>query len=101
MGEASDAIDVGRAVVEEQTSKFYEFNITEEDALKQAVQEARKALHDDLTSVRDEVKAARDAVHDAATTLAQITKVDEFEVEESESDENPELEDSETDEQEQ
>lgn len=85
--EAENAIAAARSAVEAQAGKVYTFNIpvtatatTTEQNLKPAVGEARRALHADLTAVREKVKAAQAAVRKAATTLAQIPRVDETKV---------------------
>lgn len=75
--EAKNAIAVSRAAIEMQSGKVYSINITSEEALKNSAVTARKALHDDVIKVFDTVKMAREAVKKAATTLAQIPKVDE------------------------
>lgn len=74
---ATQAIAAARAAIQTQSGKTYTITITSEDNVRTDVGKTRKALHDDLVKVRDAVKAAREAIRQAATTLAQIPKVDE------------------------
>ena len=78
---AHKAIETAREAVKAQAEKVYEPpEITTEENLKLEVGKLRKALHDDLKTVEKLVKDARDAVRQAAVALAQIPKVDEWEV---------------------
>lgn len=80
---ARTAIGTGRDTVKAQAAKTYTINLPDiiststMSAVKSAMQSVRDALKNDLTAVRDVVKAARDAVQKAATTLAQIPRVNE------------------------
>jgi len=78
---ARQAIEKAREAVKTQAQKVYQPpQITTEANLKLDVGKLRKQLHDDLKAVEKLVKDARDAVRQAAVTLAQIPRVDEFEV---------------------
>ena len=74
---AKTAIAAAKTAIQAQSAKTYPVAVTTEDRLKADVGAARKALHADLLKVHEAVKAAREAVHKAATTLAQIPKVDD------------------------
>ncbi len=74
---AKTAIAKSREAIKAQAAKTYKATITTEGKLKADVGSARKALHTDLKTVEATVKAAREAVKKAATTLAQIPRVDE------------------------
>lgn len=78
--EATNAIALSRTAIQNQTVKVYAPVISTESALKTDIGEIRKALHNDLAGVQETVKTAQEAVKKAATTLAQIPKVDELEV---------------------
>ncbi len=78
---AQGTIASARSAVEEQVSKTYDIQIQDESTLKSNVGETRKKLRDDLAAIHATVKTAYTAVRAAATTLAQIPKVDEMEVE--------------------
>lgn len=77
--DALKAIEVSRLAIQAQAGKTYTITVTTENNLRADVSKVRKALHDDLSSVRETVKTAREAVRKAATTLAQIPRVDEDE----------------------
>lgn len=80
--EATDAIAASRTAVQNQAAKVYDApTINTENTLKTDVGKIRQALHNDLTAVQEIVKNAQEAVHKAATALAQISKVDELEIE--------------------
>ena len=75
---AQAAIDAARATVQTQAGKLYNVTISgQEPKLKAEVGKARQTLHNDLAAVRKIVQVAREAVHTAATTLAQIPKIDD------------------------
>lgn len=78
--DAQSAISASRQAIETQAGKTYKIDITTETGLRQDVGKARQGLHDDLVKVRDTVFAGREAVKKAATTLAQIPKINEIEV---------------------
>ncbi|MBI4993721.1 apolipoprotein A1/A4/E family protein [Candidatus Wolfebacteria bacterium] len=78
--EATNAIAASRTAIQNQTGKIYAPTISSESALKADVGEIRKTLHSDLTVIQETVKTSQEAVKKAATTLAQIPKVDELEV---------------------
>ena len=81
INEARLAIDKAREAVEKQAEKVYEPpQITTEENLRTDVGKLRKALHDDLKTVEKLVKEARDLVYKAAVALAQIPRVNEYEV---------------------
>ena len=81
---AHTAIASARTAVETQAGKAYSFDVTTEENLKVDVGEARQALHNDLTAVKEIVRQAHVAVKDAAVVLAQIPRVDDLEVETNE-----------------
>lgn len=74
---ATQKIKDARDAVARQAGETYPLAITTDAALRADVGRARQALHDDLAKVRTTVVAARDAVHNAATTLAQIPRVND------------------------
>lgn len=74
---AETAIANARAAVSAQAGKTYRVTISTEAALKADVGKTRQALQADLKSVREAIRLAHDAVRKAATTLAQIPRVDE------------------------
>lgn len=74
---AKNAIASAREAIKTQTDKTYALAITTEENLKRDLGKARQALHADLIKTQEAVGGARDAVHKAATTLAQIPRVDE------------------------
>lgn len=78
---AKTAIAAARTAIQTQAGKTYTITVGTEETLKANAQAARKLLQDDLEKVRLIVKSAYEAVHKAATTLAQIPKVDEEESE--------------------
>jgi len=82
---AETAIASARGSIAEQAGKVYDIDITTEDKLKSDVTEARKALRGDLEILKEVVKKAHNAIREAAVSLAQIPKVDEYEVEEGDS----------------
>jgi len=71
------AIDAARAAIASQTAKVYNITISDDTTLKNDVGKARRALQADLKIVHEKVKAAYEAARNAATTLAQIPRVDE------------------------
>src|SRR3989338_7449761 len=80
ISDAEQAISASRSAVEIQSKKTYDFTFDSEETLKLNIGKARQALHSDISGVRKTVFDAREAVRRAATTLAQIPKVDELEV---------------------
>lgn len=64
-----------------QAAKTYAIEVTTEETLRAAVEAAREALRADLTTVRESVKETHTALRVAATTLAQIPRVNDLEVE--------------------
>jgi len=92
ISEAESVIAASRSAIELQADKTYSIEINEEDTLRIDVGETRKAVHADLSNVRDTVRSAHDAVRRVAVALAQIPKVDELEVELNEEDEGSSLE---------
>jgi hypothetical protein len=87
VSEVEKAISTAKAKIEEarkavisQAEKVYEPpQITTEQNLKLDVGKLRQQVHSDLKAVEKLVKEAREAVRTAATTLAKIPRVDEFE----------------------
>lgn len=82
---AKKAIEDARTAIQTQAGKVYSTTFTstsasDKDTLRADLTLTRNQLKQDLESVKTKVKAARDAVHNAATTLAQIPKVDELEI---------------------
>ena len=75
--DALSSITSARSAVQVQAGKTCIVTVTTENNLRVDVGKARKCLHDNLTVVREAVKAAKEAVRRAATTLAQIPRVDE------------------------
>src|SRR3989338_1748716 len=75
--DALSSITSARSAVQVQAGKTCIVTVTTENNLRVDVGKARKCLHDNLTVVREAVKAAKEAVRKAATTLAQIPRVDE------------------------
>src|SRR3990167_6524120 len=80
ISDAEQAISASRSAVEIQSKKTYDFTFDSEETLKLNIGKARQALHSDISGVRKTVFDAREAVRKAATTLAQIPRVDELEV---------------------
>jgi len=81
INEASNAISEAKTAVSNQAAKVYAAPVVKsENVLKTEVGKIRQALHNDLKLVFDKVKAAQEAVRKAATSLAQIPKVDELEI---------------------
>jgi DNA repair exonuclease SbcCD ATPase subunit len=78
---AQTAIAAARSGVEVQASAVYEITFTDESDLRASVQAVRDQFKRDIEAVRALVKSAHEAVRKAATALAQIPRVDEFEVE--------------------
>ena len=76
VADAKSALAASRTAVATQAGKTYSIAVSTEDALRVEVGKARKALHDDLASVRDTVKNAREAVHKAAVALAQAARAE-------------------------
>lgn len=74
---AVTAIENARTAVSAQAGKTYAVTISTEANLKPDVGKARQALQADLKGVREVIRLAHDAVRTAATTLAQISRVDE------------------------
>lgn len=75
--DALSSITSARSAVQVQAGNTCIVTVTTENNLRVDVGKARKCLHDNLTVVREAVKAAKEAVRKAATTLAQIPRVDE------------------------
>ena len=75
--DALSSITSARSAVQVQAGNTCIVTVTTENNLRVDVGKARKCLHDNLTVVREAVKAAKEAVRRAATTLAQIPRVDE------------------------
>jgi DNA repair exonuclease SbcCD ATPase subunit len=78
---AKTAIALAREAISAQASKVYEVNITDEASLKAEMKDLRDTFTTNIKAVREKVKLAHQAVRDTATTLAQIPKIDEEEVE--------------------
>ena len=75
------SIEKAREAVRQQAEKVYQPpEITSKENLKTDVGKLRKNLHTDLKAVEKLVKKTRDLVQEAAITLAQIPKVNEYEV---------------------
>jgi Mg2+ and Co2+ transporter CorA len=81
INEATNAIAVSRTAVQNQAAKIYALTINTENTLKTDVGKIRQTLHSDLMAVQKIIKSVQEAVRKAATTLAQIPKVDELEAE--------------------
>ncbi len=81
--DAEVAIDSARASLVDQAGKVYSMDINTEDTLRSDVGEVRQAIRGDLEAIRETVKLAHEAIRAAAVGLAQIPKVDEYEVEEN------------------
>ena len=88
---AKKAIEDTRAAIQIQAGMAYSVAVSTpvaavststvaSDMLRADLTTMRNQLRQDLELVRTKLKAARDAVHNAATTLAQIPKVDELEI---------------------
>lgn len=77
MAQARTAIGDARTAVSAQAGKTYAVTISTEANLRADVGKTRQALRADLKSVQEAVRLAREAVRKAATTLAQIPRVDE------------------------
>lgn len=75
--DALSSITSARSAVQVQAGNTCIVTVTTENNLRVDIGKARKCLHDNLTVVREAVKAAKEAVRRAATTLAQIPRVDE------------------------
>ncbi|MBI4117180.1 MAG: hypothetical protein HY451_00595 [Parcubacteria group bacterium] len=76
---AEEAIASARTAIEAQKARTYTPEITGDEAkLKIEVGEARKALHGDLTGVRQKVKAAFEFVKAVAKALAQSPRIDQL-----------------------
>ncbi|OGY61200.1 MAG: hypothetical protein A3F99_02860 [Candidatus Colwellbacteria bacterium RIFCSPLOWO2_12_FULL_43_11] len=75
--DALSSITSARSAVQVQAGNTCIVTVTTENNLRVDIGKARKCLHDNLTVVREAVKAAKEAVRKAATTLAQIPRVDE------------------------
>jgi len=81
INEAKVAILKAKEAVKNQAEKIYQPpEITNDETLKTKIGNLRQQLHNDLKSVESLVKQAREAVRKALVLLAQINKVDEFEV---------------------
>lgn len=79
INQAKEAIASARSAVEAQKAKDYTPQISGEEAkLKVEVGEAREALHNDLTQVRQKVLAAREFVKAVAAALAQSPRINEL-----------------------
>jgi hypothetical protein len=79
------SIQETRNFIKIQAGKTYTATVSGEDALRTELKATRDQLKQDLEAVREKVGAVREAVHEAATALAQIPKVDEMEIETSNS----------------
>ena len=77
---AKEVISSTREAIATQSKKVYEIGtVTDEASLKTAMKNLRDTFTKDIKALREVVKGAHMAVKDAATTLAQIPKVDEVE----------------------
>lgn len=75
---ARNAIGTARTAVEAQAKKSYSVTFTSEEALKQAMRNARQLLHRDLTALRDgAMRNARQAAQNAMQALRDVPRVDE------------------------
>jgi len=79
---AEKAIADARDAIKVQAAKSYTTTITDEAKLKEEMQALRDTFKVDITLVREKVVGAHQAVRVTATTLAQIPKIDDIEVEE-------------------
>jgi DNA repair exonuclease SbcCD ATPase subunit len=79
--EAENAIAAARDAIHAQSGVVYEFDFNDETGLRSSAEQVRKAIHDDLTRVKELVRVAHDAVRRAAVALAQIPRVNDIEVE--------------------
>jgi len=82
---AETAIASARDSIADQAGKTYSIDITTEDNLRSDVGETRKMFRGDLDALREIVKDVRSVIREVAVGLAQIPKVDEYEVEEESS----------------
>jgi len=96
--EAKKVITATREAINIQSKKTYEIGtITDEVTLKAAMKNLRDTFTKDIKALREEVKKAHIAVREAATTLAQIPKIDEIkESDESKIDDTTKVEDNNT-----
>jgi len=71
---AQSVIDEARVSVADQSAKVYDFEIGSEETLRSDVAAARRAAHEDLSSVRQQIKSSFEAVRKASVSLAQAVK---------------------------
>ncbi|OHA62953.1 MAG: hypothetical protein A3E07_02050 [Candidatus Wildermuthbacteria bacterium RIFCSPHIGHO2_12_FULL_45_9] len=84
IAEAKAAIEAARSSVQTQAGKVYEFQADNAQELKTDIQAERDRLRADLEAVKTSISLARDAAHESLKSLAKIPRVDELEVEDSE-----------------
>jgi len=78
--EATNAINTAKTAVQNQATKVYSVTVNTESTLKTDIGKNRQVLHNDLMAVQKTVRDAQEAVRKAATTLAQIPRVNELEI---------------------
>jgi uncharacterized UPF0146 family protein len=95
---AKEVISSTREAISTQSKKVYEIGtVTDEATLKTAMKNLRDTFTKDIKALREVVKGAHMTVKDAATTLAQIPKVDEVEeAEEQKTEDTNKVEDDNT-----
>lgn len=76
---ADAAISEAQTALDEQASKEYTIEITDENSLGEAVRGAMSELQADLKGVKELILDARQAVREALTALKQIPQVDTLE----------------------
>jgi len=74
------AISQARQVVLAQTTKTYTVNVTSESALRAEMKKMRDLFNTDIKTVREQIKIAHGTVRATATTLAQIPRINEIEM---------------------
>ena len=74
---ANAAIATSRSAIEAQSTKVYTITVNTEETLRMDVGKVRQQLEKDIASVRETVKSAHEEAKKAAVTLAQIPKVNE------------------------
>lgn len=74
---ANAAIATSRSAIEAQSAQVYTITVNTEETLRMDVGKVRQQLEKDIAAVRETVKSAHEAAKKAAVTLAQIPKVDE------------------------
>src|SRR3990167_3635320 len=84
IAEAKATIEAARSSVQTQAGKVYEFQADNAQELKTDIQAERDRLRADLEAVKTSISLARDAAHESLKSLAKIPRVDELEVEDSE-----------------